>query len=240
MKNMQDTKNIVILALALVCIVLAGALIYFQGGSNNISADQAANTVLNYVNNTLLQGLVTAEIVGDVIQEAGLYKMKLNVGGEEFFSYITKDGKTFFPQGINLEEIEEPVEKETETIGMFSVSTDEVCMEDGKPLFYFFGSENCSHCNWEHPVVEAVAAEFGDAISFHNNMDVEADMDVFSKYSTGGIPALVIGCRYYRLGSGERMGEQEEANALKALLCNLTQGQPAAVCETVQELIDQI
>ncbi|GAI38261.1 unnamed protein product [marine sediment metagenome] len=63
-------------------------------------------------------------------------------------------------------------------------------------------------------------------------MDPSADMDVFSKYSPEGyVPALVLGCKYYRVGSGEIIGEEEENKVLTALICDLTENQPNDVCE---------
>ncbi len=129
------------------------------------------------------------------------------------------------------------------TIGNFSVTKDEICLEKGKPIIYFFGSSTCPHCSWEHPIMKRVAAKFSDKISFHNNMDNQADMEIFSKYSEinqGGIPFLVFGCKYARVGSGENSGEKVEEQALTALICKLTDSQPEGVCKAVSDLIEQI
>lgn len=130
------------------------------------------------------------------------------------------------------------------TLGNFLVTQDEVCQEGGKPIVYFFGSKRCPHCTWEHPIVEKVTAKFGDLISVHDNMDDQnADRDVWQKYSQinqGGIPFLVLGCRYARVGSGEGVGEVEEEKNLTALVCKLTNSEPKKVCEKVTNLIEQI
>ena len=130
------------------------------------------------------------------------------------------------------------------TIGNFLITEDEVCQENGKPIIYFFGGSFCPHCQWEHPIVEKVAKKFENYIAFHNNMDKqEADQEVWDKYSQinqGGVPFLVFGCRYVRVGSGETAGEETEEKNLTALICKLTGGEPAAVCEEVSDLIEQI
>ena len=130
------------------------------------------------------------------------------------------------------------------TIGRFSVIEGEICQEDGKPIVYFFGSESCPHCTWEHPIFEKVTAEFEGLIYLHNNMDeLETDREIFEKYSQinqGGIPFTVLGCRYARVGSGEGFGEEKEEGYLTALICKLTDGKPAEVCEGVADLIEQI
>lgn len=64
-------------------------------------------------------------------------------------------------------------------------------------------------------------AKFGDKISFHENIDNQKDQEVFSKYSTGPIPTIVLGCQYYRIGSGENLGETKETEILTKLIQGL-------------------
>ncbi len=119
------------------------------------------------------------------------------------------------------------------TVGDFLVLDEEICTEDGKPIVYYFGSSSCPHCIWEHPVIQAVAAEFGDQISFHDLMDKQEEMEIFQKYldiNGGGIPFIVLGCKYARVGSGERAGEEAEKQALTELICELTGNQPPEAC----------
>lgn len=222
------------------CGILAGGLVYTQfvpkAEENVISKTEAAQIGLAFINENLLPQGMEAALSGEVVEDKSLYKFQVEVEGEKIFSYITKDGKILFPQGIDLEEEISPVQETPETqeeltIGNFSVSGDEVCLEDGKPIIYFFGSQGCGYCQWEHPVVEAVAEKFSNFISFHNNMDSDADMDVFSKYSTGGIPTLVLGCKYYRVGAGTQSGEEQETKDLTSLICDLTDNQPTEVCQ---------
>ncbi len=120
------------------------------------------------------------------------------------------------------------------TVGNFLVLEDEVCVEDGKPIVYYFGSSSCPHCTWEHPIIQEVTEQFGDQISFHDLMDKQEEMEVFQKYidiNGGGIPFIVLGCQYARVGSGEQAGEEAEKQALTELICELTGGQPSGVCQ---------
>jgi thiol-disulfide isomerase/thioredoxin len=129
------------------------------------------------------------------------------------------------------------------TIGNFSVLEEEVCQEDGKPIVYFFGSQTCPHCSWEHPLLEAVIDKFSNQVSFHNNMDSDEDTDVFQEYtpvSKGYIPFILLGCQYARVGSGENYGEDLEEDYLTALICQLTDNQPETVCSGVEDLIEQV
>ncbi len=115
------------------------------------------------------------------------------------------------------------------TVGDFVLTGEELCSSDGRPIVYFFGTSWCPHCRWEKPVVKKVAQEFGDSIDFRlYELDLklapEEDMKLFRKFSPdGAVPTLVVGCRYYRVGSGERFGEEGEAEVLRALICRLLQ-----------------
>jgi len=227
-------------------VLIVGAVAYFnpslftkkQDNPQSLSAEEIGEQVIKYINEDLLQGQATASLLDTPVEENGVYKISFEIQGQKYDFYATKDAKYLFPQIIDL--AEEAEKKAQETIGNFSASKDEVCQEEGKPIIYFFGSQGCGHCSWEHPIIEDVALKFKENIVFHNNMDSQADMDIFSKYSTGGVPALVLGCKYYRTGSGQRAGEEQEAKILTALICKLTENQPADVCQEVQDLIDQI
>lgn len=130
------------------------------------------------------------------------------------------------------------------TVGGFLLTGDEVCKENGKPVFYFFGASFCPHCQWEHPIIQEVVPAFGNEIVFHDNMDKQtADEDIYDKYSSinnGGVPFLLLGCSYARPGSGENVGKEEEKKNLTAVLCKLTNGNPKKVCDPVKDLTAQI
>ena len=130
-----------------------------------------------------------------------------------------------------------------ETVGGFLVTDKEICLQDGKPVIYYFGSSSCPHCQWESPVVKKAVDKFKDLVSFHNNMDSSADQEIFNQYgdiNPGYIPFLIFGCKYARLGSGETAGEVKEIENLSALLCKLTEGKPVSVCDPLKEVISGI
>jgi len=241
--------NSIAKAIIIAGIVIAVAFVYInvvkapKGGSPNnqnvISAQDAAKKAIDYINQNVLAGKFTASLVG-VVEENGVYSVKFKIQDQEINSYISKNGSLLFLEGIDLTKPQpSPVTETGQTIGGFSVSNDEICKENGKPVVYFFGSNSCPHCLWEHPIVTKVMDQFKDLVSFHNNMDSKDDQDILKKYSTGGIPTIVLGCKYYRVGSGENSGEEAETKALTALLCKLT-GSNQDACTQVQDLINQI
>jgi thiol-disulfide isomerase/thioredoxin len=238
-----------LVAIVLAAIIIGGAIVYvnyLKAGmvQGVISGEEAAKKAIEYINSEFLKDQPTKAEGQFVSEDSGIYKMSIKVNGKASDSYITKDGKILMPIGYIMGQAT-PAPKTAadsgKTIGGFSVSTDAVCMENGKPTIYFFGSDSCPHCKWNHPILAKVMKNFEGLVSFHDNMNgTDKNQDIFSKYSTGGIPTFVFGCKYYRVGSGENVGEEAETKNLTALLCKLTGGNPSAECSKVQDLIDQI
>jgi len=232
------------LTIAVVVLVLAASavFVYFnqdllkKQGGDSLTVEEISEKLNNYFNENFGSQGITASLI-EVVDIGDVYRIQLELGGSQYTSYATKDGKLLFPEAYELNEgsVSEPVSM----LGSFVASGNEMCEEDGKPIVYFFGSEGCPHCVWEKPVIDQVAGSFEGHVSYHRNIDSDTDSDVFYQYSDGGIPALVLGCKYYRVGSGEIDGEEKEAENLTALICDLTGNQPQDVCEGVQGLINQ-
>lgn len=62
----------------------------------------AAQKAIDFANKKMLEG--TTATLESVKEENGLYTFKLKVDGQEYESYVTKNGKMFFVQGIKIEE----------------------------------------------------------------------------------------------------------------------------------------
>jgi thiol-disulfide isomerase/thioredoxin len=240
---MNLNKKLIVSAIVVLVLIVAGAVYFYskpnESQESGISSQQAGEKLISFINTNILRGQGEASLIGTA-DENGVYKVKFNVNDQEVEWVITKDGNFVFPQIIDLTEIQEPINEAGKTIGNFSVSSEDVCMEDGKPIVYFFGSESCPHCVWEKPILRNVMSNFDGLIAYHENIDTENDADVFEKYSTGGIPVLVFGCKYYRVGSGEGAGEEQEAKDLTALACKLTDGNPGEVCDQVKDITETI
>ncbi|MCW7072027.1 MAG: thioredoxin family protein [Methanophagales archaeon] len=271
----MKTETVGVLALGLVVGVVVGVVVgsfglSFQtqslttgtGTAEVLTADEAGNATVDFIMNYggLPPGVEVELVNATEVEGAGLYKVAFNISSafgisQPGNSYISRDGKLIFPTGIEVEEFKKMVE-EVRTIGNFKVSEDEVCREgseegeegeegEEKPIIYFFGSEGCGYCKWEHPVFQNVTAKFEGFISLHDNMGnfSAADREIFEKYNPGGgVPTLVLGCKYYRPGAGTNLGEEQEAKVLTALICNLTDGKPVEVCSDpeVEDLMSKI
>ncbi len=246
----MNNKLIVPVVIIVAGILIAGTIFFVNSSSNKLegalTSQMATDKVISFLNDNVLQNGQIAKPV-ETSEENGVYKVKFSVDGEEVEWMVSRDGSLVFPQAINIEEFVaaqaggEEQQQGDLTLGNFSKTNNEVCSENGKPIVYFFGSTSCPHCQWEHPIMQEVAARFNNYISFHDNMDSQNDAEIFSQYSKNGyVPATLIGCKYFRVGSGETQGEETEKTNLTALICDLTGGQPGEICSGVQESINNI
>jgi len=131
-----------------------------------------------------------------------------------------------------------------ETVGGFKVTDQEIYKENGKPVVYFFGSNGCPHCKWEHPILLDVMQQFSDYISFHDNMDGQGDAEIYEKFKNqnqNAIPFLVAGGKYVKLGSGQSNGEEMEKKYLTAVMCKLIDSS-SELCEDpeIASIVSQI
>lgn len=240
MENQMNRWKIATLILAVVAVVLAVMLSQTMFSSST----KVVNNAITYINKNLLQAGTTAKLDKIENERFTVQKITLDVSGQKFASYVSLDGKYLFAQEpINMStpsasstagQPEMLQKASTDVEGGFKEITDPsvtVCQEDSKPIVYFFGSATCPHCQWEEPILRSVVAEFGSAISYHENIDSQTDINIFNQYSSGSVPTLVVGCKYYRNGSGEGIGEAAEKVALTKVICRATGNLPANLCQ---------
>jgi len=89
-----------ILGVLLIVSLFTNGFSSFNLGNNK---EEIGNDVVDFINNELLQGQAVATL-NSVTEENGLYKVNVNVAGQQIDTYVTKDGNLFFPQGVPLED----------------------------------------------------------------------------------------------------------------------------------------
>lgn len=102
--NFKVDKNTMLMGMAILAILIAGTLIFMSYGNNvpsfllgsDASNKNAAQKAIDYINSGgfLEPGQVAK--LGEVSEESGIIKFRVNIGANTFDSYITKDGKLFF------------------------------------------------------------------------------------------------------------------------------------------------
>jgi len=147
----------------LALIVLLGVS-YFTNGFDSLSSggltkEEAAVKTISFVNTNLLQGESVAKL-GAVTEEKGLYNVKLSVSGQEFNSFITKDGELFFPQGIEMSttvspQVNTPTQPETPDV-----------VKSDKPKVELFVMSHCPYGTQAEKGILPIVNLLGDKIDF--------------------------------------------------------------------------
>ena len=104
-RNMN--RNTILVCVAVVAILITGGLIYANSNPGfalpslfGPSDAQIAKKAVDYINNNQLAS--TPASLVKVSETQGLVKITLKIGTSQFDSYATKDGKLFFPQGLDM------------------------------------------------------------------------------------------------------------------------------------------
>ncbi|MDI6592084.1 MAG: hypothetical protein QME61_04130 [Patescibacteria group bacterium] len=103
--------------------LIVGAIVYLRVGKcpseKFLSPQEAAEKAITYINQNLLRRGMTASLL-NVAEENGVYKFHLKIGSNEFDSYVTKDGKLLFIEGIDMEKTSPSAQGGGETTGEVS------------------------------------------------------------------------------------------------------------------------
>jgi len=89
-----------------VLVVFAASLFISGGGVtgaavSQISAQQAAQKTIDFINNDLMAGQATAVLI-NVTEESGVYAVSFDMSGTKYVAYVSKDGKYLFPQKVEI------------------------------------------------------------------------------------------------------------------------------------------
>ncbi len=93
------------IAMVVVGVLIVGSIAFYawQGEGSILNKkvlppQEAANKTVDYINQEFLQG--NKAILKEVTEEKGLYKLTLEINGQEQRTYITKDAELIFPTSI--------------------------------------------------------------------------------------------------------------------------------------------
>ena len=89
-----------IAVIALLGIILVST-IACEHASTELTAQNAANKAINYINENGLTGGPNASLIS-VTEESGLYKIHFLIGQDEFDSFVSKDGQLLFKKAIYM------------------------------------------------------------------------------------------------------------------------------------------
>lgn len=86
-------------------IILVFMFFSANRASESVSESEAQAIVKDYVD-TVLQGQELVAEVGEALLENGLYRVEVVINNQPISSYLSLDGKLFFPNAVDLERFE--------------------------------------------------------------------------------------------------------------------------------------
>lgn len=125
-----------------------------------------------FINKNFMQG-GTGATVTEVTSENGLFKIKLTVAGQEYTAYLTTDKKTFFPQAINVADLEKQKtdadaqakaqEQQAQTDQAQSIAN---MTKNDKPQIQLFVMSHCPYGTQMEKGIIPVLKTLGDKVDF--------------------------------------------------------------------------
>ncbi len=158
----ESFTRFVLPAILLIALALVGYF-SFKGKTKTISETQAKTVAENFVNDFLMPSGSKAT-VKDVSLEYGLYKLQIDIVSDVVESYLTRDGKLFFPQSLNVEEIR--ASRATQETPDDQAPAATVSSKSGKPVIELFVMSYCPYGTQIEKGFLPVLETLGDKIDF--------------------------------------------------------------------------
>lgn len=128
-----------------------------------LSVEEASAKAEEFINNFLMSSGSTAK-VKEVVTEYGMYKLSIDITSDVVESYLTKDGKLFFPQALNIDEISS--ESEAAATGGTAAPSVTVSNKADKPVVELFVMSHCPFGTQMEKGILPVVDLLGDKIDF--------------------------------------------------------------------------
>ena len=175
--------NKIILPILLILILVVIGYFSFKKTTKNLNETQAKTKVEEFVNGFLMSGGNKATIK-EVTSEYGLYKFKIDIVTSVVESYLTKDGKYFFPQALDVEKVSSGKGADTTGANQAAPSST-VSKKSDKPKIELFVMSYCPYGTQIEkgilPVIEALGKKIDFELKFcsyamHGDKELQENM----------------------------------------------------------------
>jgi glutaredoxin len=156
-----------------------------QEPQNIISKQEAREKISNFIEEQLPPNII-ASIV-DIVSERGLYKITIDIQGEEIITYLTKDGTLFFPRAIDLTALPvapAPVPRQPEFTQEQLINLAQ-CLNEKNVKF--FGTDVCPWCVRQKEMF-GQAAIYLPYIECNPQTGTEEELALCREYGVRGVP----------------------------------------------------
>lgn len=174
-----------------------------------LTTDEAKTKALDFINKNMVQAGTKVDIT-NIAKENGLYKMDLDVAGQKITAYMTENGSTFFPNGIDMNMKPSNADNSADTAAAKPVP------KSDKPDVKLFVMSYCPYGTQMEKGILPVVKALGDKINFTLEF---VDYSMHNDHSTGDRKELDENMRQYCI-------EKNQPTKLDAYLtCFLKKGQ---------------
>ncbi|MCK4553611.1 hypothetical protein KAU19_01445 [Candidatus Parcubacteria bacterium] len=160
-------KKLIILAVVVIILAIAGYA-YFGAKDNKIvlAPEEAKAKVEEFINNNLMQAGKKVTIK-EIVEDGDLYKVVVDIGsGQDINSYLTKDGAKFFPQVMDIKEIEKATAEKNNNPAGNQPPVSSVTNKKDMPVVEVFVMSHCPFGTQIEKGIIPVVEALGDKIDF--------------------------------------------------------------------------
>ncbi len=221
-------KNRALISLvAAIILVVVGFIVFKPGEKRDVlTLDEAKIKAEKFINDNFADPNYPIVIVSiEEAEEKGLYKLRVDVGdGEIIDSYISDDGKKFFPQAFNIAELESENSNQSSGSEVSSSSLSDERFNEGadfdsekKVVIYFFWGDGCPHCSNQKTAMSAWLDKYSDVeiktyetwANIENRDLLESLAEAYGT-TVQGVPMTFIGDEYW-VGYADSLGSEMTA-----------------------------
>jgi len=159
-KKESPYSKVTSIILVIVLIVIA-FFSFYPLVKKVVNKKEAITISEDFINEYLMQPGSKASVV-DINSEYGLYKLQIDIGSGVVDSYLTKDGKLFFPQALDIKKINE----ENTDVPEEAATLAEVTNKNDKPVVELFVMSHCPYGTQMEKAILPVVKALGNNIDF--------------------------------------------------------------------------
>lgn len=153
-----------ILPIILILVLVFIGILAFKKQAKNLNETEAQARAEKFVNDYLMESGNKAT-VKEVTKEYGLYKLKIDIVSDVVESYLSRDGKLFFPQALDIDQINSNKEKVNSNSDSEPVAAQNITKND-KPKVELFVMSYCPYGTQIEKGILPVLEALGDKIDF--------------------------------------------------------------------------
>jgi len=185
-KNFTRIFSLALLVAAAVTMGGCDAKLFSK--SMAITPEAAKVKIEKFINDNLMTPGSKATI-DKIVEENGLYKMSINIGsGQIIDSYATKNGEIFFPNALNIKEIEAQQQGSNTTPDTSDATVPQDLPKTAKPVVELFVMSHCPYGTQIEkgivPVIEALKGKADIQIKFcdyamHGDKELKEELNQY-------------------------------------------------------------